>query len=322
MSNGIGRVWAVNANGGDEGRPNGVGPVYIENIDKIGGGVPDPSGASTGDVLTVDDQGNPAWEPPTGGGGGSYTAGDGIAIENDEISVNYDEATLGLKQVTTTVSVSETTQVGPNNNISSISIAQTGVDTALTSDTGVSSITLHIPGGTFFSSSQLYPNLYLCTGDPYQSESQWLWCPVTLQNAVWDVSQHLYVIPEQDVVIQAPASGVWDSEPVSMATAFAFAYAGYGTRFSQADIASSAFSRLTPNPALNRPVTFTYAVSGPLTVTNPLPAHSSGDSGKVLTVDAQGALAWGMLGSVKSIQQVSALPATPDANTLYLIPEA
>lgn len=88
MNNGTGRVWAVNANGGDEGRPNGVGPVYIENIDKIGGGVPDPSGASTGDVLTVDSQGNPAWEPPTGGG--SYTAGNGIEIENDQISVDTD----------------------------------------------------------------------------------------------------------------------------------------------------------------------------------------------------------------------------------------
>lgn len=89
MNNGTGRVWAVNANGGDEGRPNGVGPVYIENIDKIGGGVPDPSGASTGDVLTVDSQGNPAWEPPTGGGG-SYTAGNGIEIENDQISIDTD----------------------------------------------------------------------------------------------------------------------------------------------------------------------------------------------------------------------------------------
>lgn len=55
---------------------------------------------------------------------------------------------------------------------------------------------------------------------------------------------------------------------------------------------------------------------------NPLPASTSTDAGKVLTVNAQGAPAWGMLGSVKSIQQVSALPATPDANTLYLIPEA
>jgi hypothetical protein len=67
MNNGIGRVWAVNAEGGDEGRPNGVGPVIIENIDKLGGGLPDPSGASEGDVLTVDAQGEPAWEPPTGG---------------------------------------------------------------------------------------------------------------------------------------------------------------------------------------------------------------------------------------------------------------
>lgn len=60
MNNGIGRVWAVNAEGGDEGRPNGVGPVIIENIDKLGGGLPDPSGASEGDVLTVGTDG-PEW---------------------------------------------------------------------------------------------------------------------------------------------------------------------------------------------------------------------------------------------------------------------
>lgn len=60
MNNGTGRVWAVNAEGGDEGRPNGVGPVIIENIDKIGGG------------------------------GGSYTAGNGIEIENNQISVDTD----------------------------------------------------------------------------------------------------------------------------------------------------------------------------------------------------------------------------------------
>lgn len=64
MNNGTGRVWAVNAEGGDKGRPNGVGPVYIENIDKIGGG--------------------------GGGGGGSYTAGNGIEIENNQISVDTD----------------------------------------------------------------------------------------------------------------------------------------------------------------------------------------------------------------------------------------
>lgn len=61
MNNGTGRVWAVNAEGGDEGRPNGVGPVIIENIDKIGGG-----------------------------GSGSYTAGNGIKIKNNQISVDTD----------------------------------------------------------------------------------------------------------------------------------------------------------------------------------------------------------------------------------------
>lgn len=54
-----------------------------------------------------------------------------------------------------------------------------------------------------------------------------------------------------------------------------------------------------------------------LYVANPLPASTSADAGKILTVDNSGAAAWGM-----RIQQVNALPASPDANTLYLIPEA
>ena len=65
-----------------------------------------------------------------------------------------------------------------------------------------------------------------------------------------------------------------------------------------------------------------YGAPGWAAPTNTLPTSAVGDVGKVLTVDAQGAPAWGMLGSVKSIQQVNALPASPDANTLYLIPEA
>ena len=65
-----------------------------------------------------------------------------------------------------------------------------------------------------------------------------------------------------------------------------------------------------------------YSVEDAITVTNPLPASAIGDAGKILTVNAQGVPVWGMLGSVTSIQQVNSLPANPDANTLYLIPEA
>ena len=53
MSNGIGRVWAVNAEGGDEGRPNGVGPVWIENADQLGSKLPEPEAGDAGKVLGV-----------------------------------------------------------------------------------------------------------------------------------------------------------------------------------------------------------------------------------------------------------------------------
>lgn len=58
---------------------------------------------------------------------------------------------------------------------------------------------------------------------------------------------------------------------------------------------------------------------------NQVPNFTSFNAGKVLTVNQYGSAAtWAApaLGSVTSIQQVSELPATPDANTLYLIPEA
>lgn len=64
MSNGIGRVWAVNAEGGDEGRPNGVGPVYIENADKLGSKLPEPEAGDTGKVLGVlNSDGDIGWVP-------------------------------------------------------------------------------------------------------------------------------------------------------------------------------------------------------------------------------------------------------------------
>ena len=43
---------------------------------------------TNGQVLTTDGQGNTSWTTPQGGGG-SYTAGDGIDITNDVISLDY-----------------------------------------------------------------------------------------------------------------------------------------------------------------------------------------------------------------------------------------
>ena len=62
INNGIGRVWAANA--GDEGRPAGVGPVWIENIDAI---------------------------TPSGSGGSTYTGGNGIDVDNNNHTISLDD---------------------------------------------------------------------------------------------------------------------------------------------------------------------------------------------------------------------------------------
>ena len=54
-----------------------------------------------------------------------------------------------------------------------------------------------------------------------------------------------------------------------------------------------------------------------------VPAATSADKDKVLTVNSQGTPGWATvsLGDVNNVLQVNSLPATTDAHTLYLIPE-
>jgi hypothetical protein len=63
--------------------------------------------------------------------------------------------------------------------------------------------------------------------------------------------------------------------------------------------------------------------NGEFSVDNPMPLTFGAPQGFVLTVGSSGP-EWAApsIGSVTSIQQVSSLPVNPDANTLYLIPEA
>lgn len=48
----------------------------------------DADWGTNGQVLTTDGQGNTSWTTPQGGGS-TYTAGDGIDITNDVISLDY-----------------------------------------------------------------------------------------------------------------------------------------------------------------------------------------------------------------------------------------
>ena len=65
------------------------------------------------------------------------------------------------------------------------------------------------------------------------------------------------------------------------------------------------------------------AVASAIAGVNAVPASTSADADKVLTVDAQGTPGWApvSLGDVNNVLQVNALPATTDPSTLYLIPE-
>ena len=62
----------------------------------------------------------------------------------------------------------------------------------------------------------------------------------------------------------------------------------------------------------------------PMTTVKEVPSSTSTDEGKVLQVQNDGTPTWNtlVLGDIQSIVQVNALPANPDAHTLYLIPEA
>ena len=87
MSNGIGRVWAVNAEGGDEGRPNGVGPVYIENADQLGSKLPEPAAGDAGKVLGVlNSSGDIGW---VGDQSGTLTQVQSNWNEDDSSQVSY-----------------------------------------------------------------------------------------------------------------------------------------------------------------------------------------------------------------------------------------
>lgn len=105
MSNGIGRVWAVNAEGGDEGRPNGVGPVYIENADQLGSKLPEPAAGDAGKVLGVlNSSGDIGWVEDQSG---TLTQVQSDWAEDDSSQVSYIQNKPTLATVATSGSYND-----------------------------------------------------------------------------------------------------------------------------------------------------------------------------------------------------------------------
>lgn len=143
--------------------------------------------------------------------------------------------------------------------------------------------------------------------------------------ATYDTVENAWYVDAVDVTVPTVVSTANGWISYNNPSYGSMRYIGIGFGTSPSDVTTGTVGYGNGIPLADPTVSFSYPnTTAPkvLSVANPVPSSTSSDAGKVLTVDAQGAPAWGMLGSVQSIQQVNALPATPDANTLYLIPEA
>lgn len=249
----------------------------------------------------------------------SYSAGDGIDITSGTISVGHDDTLSSTYRYETQSEdeVSETYKAG-------IAIMSgSPLDFVINdSEDADATLKIHIPGNTFFSDLNNLVAAKVIIADTVEFDHN-AYAPDATLSVTYDSQNYRYVIDEQDVEIKAFYQ---EWEPIGNGLLDRATYLGFGfytdggpQTITPSHAAQVSSTTLTDPVVIDVPTPMANKL---LSVANPVPASVAGDAGKVLTVDAEGAPAWGMLGSVKSIQQVNELPASPDANTLYLIPEA
>ena len=223
--------------------------------------------------------GSYSWQTEQGGGS-TYTAGDAIEIDNDEINVLYDSDTLELKSQEQTL----TYALGTWDENYGRAYAHTNADIRdILEGTVGWELTLHIPANTFYLNGTYGENIVLrISDDPYFSYSNYCLTPLavtydSLENKTW--------LDEQDIVLHTPTQ---DPD-------YWHIYSDHSARYVAFGITSSSnLCTITSVAAGNNvTVTFTHAGGDPLlAVKNPLPASAIGDASKVLTVDNTGAPVW------------------------------
>ena len=248
----------------------------------------------------------------------TYTAGDGIDITSGEISVDYDTNTLDVVGQTIVENVTQRSSSGLFLLPSSVA--------ALLSQQGDTQVTVHIPANTLKHEDFLidtvgevtYRLTLYATDSPSESSVSLFSTPIEY---TLDVDQAVFT--EQDIVFSLPASvaNQW-SQNLSSAVAFNICGQKYSTP------ATSSTGTVVIGDLSTDPITFTFVDTSAtkLAVKNPLPASAQADSGKVLKVNASGNAEWGTDGftttaGITDIQVVNALPASPVATVLYLLPE-
>jgi hypothetical protein len=342
--------------------------------------VPSASSGDAGKVLTVDAQGEPQWVTPSGGT--TYSAGDGVDIDaNNVISADVDGVTIGIdsttkkiKSLQTIPSVDQTYNASSTNAQSGTAVAQAiaaipsssytagdGIDITANEVSVKVGTGLEIGNATKeFEGSQTIQRIgsegsysyymhYLqlnadlvdaienggltVTLDPNFE------CTSSVFPVITDAGYALYnsgiffgatsatvspgavlniSLADRNETYSALDFNTVKSNPTSYYLAFASA-----DQYSKYVLQGKTPSSVT---SITTEYSFNTTIQNAVNVKNPLPASAQADSGKVLKVNASGNAEWGTDGfmttaGITDIQQVAALPANPVATVLYLIPE-
>jgi hypothetical protein len=290
--------------------------------------VPASTSSDEGKVLTVDSNGDAEWAPAQGGS--TYTAGDGIDIANSEISVNYDSNTLDIVSQALAVknplpasTSSDANKVLKVNSSGTPEWAVGGGGGTYTAGTGIdidqnNAISVENPLPSSTSADEGKVLKIDANGDP-----EWATGGGTQVQSDWkeaDTTDPSYIQNKPTVMGLTAGSNVTITEGVSSITIAA------------TDTTYTAGTGIS-------------ITNGAISNSDPLPSHTSTESGKVLGVDSNGGLGWvnqsggttytagnmisltnseiavSTTAGITDIQQVSALPANPVATVLYLIPE-
>ena len=324
MSNGIGRVWAVNAEGGDEGRPNGVGPVYIENADQLGSKLPEPAAGDAGKVLGVlNSSGDIGWVEDQSG---TLTQVQSDWTEDDSSQVSYIQNKPTLATVATSGSYADLSNKPTIPTVDQVynstsANAQSGVAVAgaVSGKQDTISDLETIRSGAALGATAVQPSALatVATSGSYNDLSNKPTIPTVSDN----VAKLQYGVATYAQVVAAFNAGKsiylydGDTDDGAVCSDITFgddggeiifsrhnAYGSAGSRTEYKVTSSNAWSTTTKNVAVPT-VDQSYsasstnaqsgtAVAGALATINQVPASTSADEDKVLTVNSSGNAVW------------------------------
>jgi len=277
--------------------------------------VPAATSADANKVLTVDSQGVPGWA--AGGGGGTYTAGDGISIdENDEISAKLGD---GLEIGTSLSPVTDTARAigcrNPDSGVSVMQLLSPDVFAAIET-TGLTFTVQNLTDNNNVSrawtywgnnSRKLYPAIcrignYGTTTGPFTDPGMCL----VLSTTGIDVASSSGTIPagtqfvyNLDDINTSLSTITWETisdQPDNYSLSVVW-------QGSNSTLSLSALGTYTANELYDSgTLDYQAATLGAITVTNPLPASTSSDANKVLKVNASGEPEWATGGGGSQVQ--------------------